>query len=503
MVTRNVNLDIMKIDKEEILKIYKEAKKALKLFYKKYASLETESKVKDALKDSEEILEYLGLVYQYTRTFKYYTGKDISTKYFIAKCNAANNIDLLKIFLKENFQNEKYEISSLIDKFPEYRQTIININSSTIEDLEQEYITDEIYYTRDINLTKKALEMYRETEKRNANMLGFKDVSEYLLYVQGIDKKVLDNCISLKEIKNMVDKMSEYFTAYFNKDFEKKLGSLEQHILAMSSYIFSENKMNLKMSIQIISKIVEQTFKGKHADYVTKHSTDIYESENAAVQSICAISYAYKPSIITDKVKNINDLFILAHELGHAAETSYNTSKLIYTNGYEEIPSLMYENAVYSKLINCNKDGAFIYLSSLKLYLIDYPIYIYLQKELLSGKDIIESFSYVSKYVYGNTFNLNEIDKFAYLQETFMTDKMELLKYYLGNLVSLNVLDKIDNKDKDICANYERYLEFTDSMDMTKRIDKYLGIDMLDKAYVESAYARVTNIIDKELSKLK
>ena len=213
------------------------------------------------------------------------------------------------------------------------------------------------------NVTAAAYNAQVTNEKIIADLRGYKDVFDYLLFSQKVTREMYDRQIDL-----ITTKLAPHMRRY---------AKLIQKIYKLDKMTFADLKIPVDPSYDpkvTIDEAKDYCVKGLSImgeDYVAmvkeafeNRWIDFAQNEGKSTGGFCASPYGRNSYILLSFNSRMSDVFTLAHELGHAgnfkacneAQSVFDTEASMY---FVEAPSTMNELIMSHYLLKTNPDKRF------------------------------------------------------------------------------------------------------------------------------------------------
>ena len=211
--------------------------------------------------------------------------------------------------------------------------------------------------------TAKTYDMHLQTEKTTADLRGYDSVFDYLLFNQEVDKSMYDRQIDLIT-KELAPHMRKY-------------AKLLQKVHGLEKMTFADLKISLdptyepKITVEESKKYIDDALAIMGDDYINmvdrsyeERWIDFAQNKGKSTGAFCSSPYGNHPYILISWTGSMNDVFVLAHELGHAGhfynanreQNVFNARPSIY---FIEAPSTMNEMLVANHLLKNSDDPKF------------------------------------------------------------------------------------------------------------------------------------------------
>lgn len=211
--------------------------------------------------------------------------------------------------------------------------------------------------------TAKTYDMHLQTEKTTADIRGYDNIFDYLLFNQEVDKSMYDRQIDLIT-KELAPHMRKY-------------AKLLQKVHGLDKMTFADLKISLdpsyepKITIEESKKYIDDALAIMGDDYINmvdrsyeERWIDFAQNKGKSTGAFCASPHGYHPYILISWTGSMEDVFVLAHELGHAghfynanrAQNVFNARPSMY---FIEAPSTMNEMLIANHLLKNSDDPKF------------------------------------------------------------------------------------------------------------------------------------------------
>ena len=211
--------------------------------------------------------------------------------------------------------------------------------------------------------TAKTYDIHLQTEKTTADLRGFDTVFDYLLFNQEVDRELYDRQIDL-----IMNELAPHM---------RKYAKLLQDVHGIDRMTFADLKVPLdpsyepKITIEESKKYIFDALSVMGDDYseMLKRSyderwTDFAQNKGKSTGAFCSSPYGVHPYILISWSGSMEDVFVLAHELGHAGhfynahkhQGVFNARPSLY---FIEAPSTMNEMLMANHLLKTSDDPRF------------------------------------------------------------------------------------------------------------------------------------------------
>lgn len=336
---------------------------------------------------------------------------------------------------------------------------------------------------------------------------------------QSLEPKKLDEKIYYNLLNTIEENIS------INHDYielrKNELGYDQLHLYDM--YVPMVKEINNKYPFIKAKEMILEAFSNFDNEYLKvlnqafdNRWIDIYENEGKRTGAYSGGSYLSDSYILMNYHDELNDVFTLAHELGHSLHSHFSNKNNPYQNAnykifIAEIASTVNELILINYLLNKESD------SLMKKYLYNYlleqfrttmirqtmfarfelEIYKLIeQNQPISASVLNELYYSINKKYFGDNVELDDLIKYEYLRIPHFYYDYYVYQYATSFSVSLNIVKRILNKEKDITKKYLDFLKLGDSLFPLEAL-KTIDIDLTDSTIFENAMINYQDIINK------
>ncbi|WP_391209121.1 oligoendopeptidase F [Psychrobacillus sp. L4] len=211
--------------------------------------------------------------------------------------------------------------------------------------------------------TAKTYDMHLQIEKTTSDLRGYNSIFDYLLLNQEVDRTLYDRQIDLI-MKELAPHMRKY-------------AKLLQKVHGLDRMTFADLKISLdpsyepKITIEESKKYIEDALGVMGEEYLEmversykERWIDFAQNTGKSTGAFCSSPYGNHPYILISWSSRMNEVFVLAHELGHAGhfyhankeQNIFNARPSLY---FIEAPSTMNEMLVANHLLENSNDPKF------------------------------------------------------------------------------------------------------------------------------------------------
>ncbi|MFY3792924.1 oligoendopeptidase F [Ureibacillus sp. MALMAid1270] len=211
--------------------------------------------------------------------------------------------------------------------------------------------------------TAKTYDMHLQIEKTNSDLRGYESIFESLLFSQEVDRSLYNRQIDVI-MKELAPHMRRY-------------AKLVQKVHGLDKMTFADLKIPLDpsyeptISVEESRKYMKDGLSIMGEDYVNmidrsfdERWIDFAQNKGKSTGAFCSSPYGYHPYVLISWTSRMNEVFVLAHELGHAGhfylahqnQNVFNSRPSLY---FIEAPSTMNEMLMANYLLNSSTDARF------------------------------------------------------------------------------------------------------------------------------------------------
>ena len=345
-----------------------------------------------------------------------------------------------------------------------------------------------------------------------AKVRKYKSALERELNSEEIDKKVYDTLIS------QVGKNLNLLFSYFSVK-QKLLGEDKMYLYDTMADVgkFGDKKYTYNDAIEIIKKAVAPLGE----EYVSliqmakdERWIDVYPNKDKSSGAFETAIYETHPYVMTNFEGDLESIFTLAHELGHAMHSYYSNRSQPYSKAYypiflAEIASTTNEMllinyllqtthkkdekiALYNKLFDEVKST--IYRQTMFAEFEEKVHRLYEKGEPLT-KDRLCGIYYVLNKKYFGPVKLIDQIRYEWARIPHFYNAFYVFKYATGMISAITFANKILSHDKDALKDYIKFLS-TGESDNPVKILQNSGVDLMDENTFTSCFNYLERMLD-------
>lgn len=211
--------------------------------------------------------------------------------------------------------------------------------------------------------TAKTYDAHLQTEKTTSDLRGFETIFDFLLFDQQVDRELYNRQIDL-----IMSELAPHM---------RKYAKLLQKAHGLDKMTFADLKIPLdptfepKITVEESRKYMQDGLQILGEDYINmvnrsfdERWIDFAQNKGKSTGAFCSSPYGAHPYILISWSGSMDDVFVLAHELGHAGhfynahkhQNVFNSRPSLY---FIEAPSTMNEMLMANHLLNNSDDPRF------------------------------------------------------------------------------------------------------------------------------------------------
>ena len=211
--------------------------------------------------------------------------------------------------------------------------------------------------------TAKTYDMHVKIEKTESDLRGYSSIFDFLLESQEVDRELYNRQIDL-----IMSELAPHMRRY---------AKLLQKAHGLEEMTFADLKIPLdpefepKITVEESRRYMKEGLAVMGEDYgrmidrsFDERWIDFAQNEGKSTGAFCSSPYGYHPYVLISWTSRMNEVFVLAHELGHAGhfylanaeQNIYNARPSLY---FIEAPSTMNEMLMANHLLKNSEDPRF------------------------------------------------------------------------------------------------------------------------------------------------
>ena len=352
----------------------------------------------------------------------------------------------------------------------------------------------------------------------NANMRKYSSTREAALSTDNVDLSVYDNLI--EAIHQNLDSMHKYM------DIRKRaLGVDELHMYDLYTPIVKDVDFNIEYADGV--ELIKEGLQPLKEEYLSimeegfnDRWIDIYENKGKRSGAYSSGSYDSKPFILLNYHKTLDNVFTVAHEMGHSMHSFFtkNNQPFIY-GSYSifvaEVASTTNESLLMQHMLKTEKD------KNKKLYLLNHylesfrgtvfrqTMFCEFEKiinehleagEALTAEYLSKTYKELNRVYYGENIVIDDEIEIEWARIPHFYYNFYVFQYATGFSAAISLSQKILEEGDSAVEKYMDFLKSGNS-DYPIEVLKKAGVDMTTKEPVNNAMKLFKELVD-EMDKL-
>ncbi|MCL1935799.1 MAG: oligoendopeptidase F [Defluviitaleaceae bacterium] len=393
--------------------------------------------------------------------------------------------------------------------------TFINLLHSTDRVLRENVYKS--YYRPYINLKNSIAESYYGSVKSDIFMSSVKK------YPSSLESALFDNNISVDIYKNLIKTVKDNLHL-FQKHLRLRKKFLKQDKLNMYD-IFTPlvKEVDSKVTYEEAKETIIKALQPLGSDYgsILKKAfndnwIDLYESKGKRSGAYSWGTYGSNPYILMNYANKMDDMFTLAHEIGHSIHSYYTrkTQPLIYgdyTVFLAEIASTLNESLLTHYLLKNTKDKK-MYAYLINHFIENFRATLFRQtmfaefemithekaesNEPLTSDILNEIYKNLLEKYFGDTVEIDEIIIHEWSRVPHFYDSFYVYQYATGFSAAMSISKSILEEGEPAVKRYLKLLK-SGSSNYSIELLKEAGIDMTSSKPIKDALSVFEDLIDK------
>lgn len=340
-------------------------------------------------------------------------------------------------------------------------------------------------------------------------------------YNSSLEHSLSETNVPIEVYKNLIKTVHKFLPVMhkYIKIRKKCLNLDEIHFYDLYTPMIKSN--DTEITFENAKEIILKALKPLGEDYIQNLKTafenrwiDIYENIGKRSGAYVWGAYGCHPFVSLNYKENMNNMFTLAHEMGHALHSHYTYSNQPYTYGnytifLAEVASTVNESLLMEYLLNTTED------ENKKLYLINYfmeqfrttlfrqtmfaEFEMIVHQKMESGEPkTFESLCSIYKDLnikyYGNEIVLDEEITWEWARIPHFYNAFYVYQYATGYSCAISFCKKILEEN-----GAKKYLDFlkSGSSDYSTNLLKKAGVDMTKTEPIENALNKFKSLVDE------
>lgn len=366
------------------------------------------------------------------------------------------------------------------------------------------------------NTTAKTYNTHVMTEKTIASLRGYDSVIDYLLEKQEVDRTLYDRQIDMT-MAELAPHMRRY-AKLLQKSHQ--LDTISIADLKTSLDPEFEPKITVEQSKDYLQKalaILGEEYVDMIQEAFDNSWIDFAQNEGKSTGAFCASPYGSHSYILISWTSRMNELFVLAHELGHAGHfmRANNTQTLFNSNSstyFVEAPSTMNEMLMANYLLENSDDPRFkrwvistiiarTYFHNFVTHLLEaaYQRQVYEKidaGEALNASTLNTIFHSVLQQFWGEDIVINDGAELTWMRQPHYYMGLYSYTYSAGLTISTQVSQRILREGKPAVDDWLKTLSLGGSVSPVE-LAKTAGVDITTDQPLKETIAFIGSLVDQ------
>ncbi|KGR81707.1 oligoendopeptidase F [Lysinibacillus odysseyi] len=364
--------------------------------------------------------------------------------------------------------------------------------------------------------TAKTYDTHLKIEKTESDLRGYSSIFDFLLEPQEVDRSLYNRQIDL-----IMSELAPHMRRYAK--LLQKVHGLEEMTFAdlkisldpdfEPTITIEESRKYMKDGLAVMgedySKMLDRSFDERWIDFA--------QNEGKSTGAFCSSPYGYHPYVLISWTSRMNEVFVLAHELGHAGhfylanaeQNVYNARPSLY---FIEAPSTMNEMLMANHLLKNSEDARFkrwvistiisrTYYHNFVTHLLEaaYQRKVY---EIIDAGDSVNAQRLnelkrgVLEEFWGDTVILNEGAELTWMRQPHYYMGLYPYTYSAGLTISTQVANRILNEGETAVADWIDVLKMGGTKTPVE-LAKHAGVDITTEQPLRDTIAYIGSLIDQ------
>ncbi len=355
-----------------------------------------------------------------------------------------------------------------------------------------------------------------QKEKTLANLRGFDSVIDSLLFSQEVDKDLYN-----RQIDIIMEELAPHMRKYVK--LLKKIHNID-HMTFADLKLAVDPEYEPEISVEESKKYVEEALSVLGEDYLEmvriaykERWIDFVENKGKSTGAFCSSPYGSHPFILISWSERMREVFVLAHELGHAGHfTLAHKNQNIFDSRpslyFIEAPSTMNEMLMANYLMNINNDPRFkrwvlssmisrTYYHNFVTHLLEAAYQREVYKIIDNGGSVqAATLNKIKKQVlekfWGDTVEITEGAELTWMRQPHYYMGLYPYTYSAGLTVATEVSKRILKEGKTAIEDWRNVLK-SGGTKTPVELGKMAGVDITTEKPLRDTIEHIGNIIDE------
>lgn len=364
--------------------------------------------------------------------------------------------------------------------------------------------------------TAKTYDMHLKVEKTESDLRGYNSIFDMLLQSQEVDRTLYDRQIDL-----IMTELAPHMQRYAK--LLKKVHGLEEITFADLKISLDPNyepKITVEQSRQYMkdglavmgkdyAEMLDRAFDERWIDFA--------QNEGKSTGAFCSSPFGYHPYVLISWTSRMNEVFVLAHELGHAGhfylanaeQNIYNARPSLY---FIEAPSTMNEMLMANHLLKNSNDARFkrwvistiisrTYYHNFVTHLLEAAYQRKVYEIIDAGgsvnapklnelkRDVLQQF-------WGDTVNIIDGAELTWMRQPHYYMGLYPYTYSAGLTISTQVAKRILNEGETAVQDWIEVLKMGGTKSPVE-LAKHAGVDITTEQPLRDTIAYIGSLIDE------
>ncbi len=346
-----------------------------------------------------------------------------------------------------------------------------------------------------------------------AKIKKFKSALSAAIFSEEASEKVYN--LLIKKVRENIDIMYDYF------EIKRKMLKLDEFAV-YDNYAPVVSELDFKFTYEEAIELIKKAVSVLGKDYVdlidrakNERWIDVFPNENKDSGAYSSAVYGATPCVLTNFEGNLESVFTLAHELGHAMHSYFsNKNQPIQTCDYvifvAEVASTTNEMLLLRYLLNCaknDKEKMYYYdhfLKQAKSTIFRQTMFAefeefahaeYEKENPLSTDFLCEKYEELNNFYFGDKVKQIPEMKYEWARIPHFYSSFYVYKYATGLICAINISSHILN-DNSFAEEYKKFLSSGCSQDPISLL-KIAGCDLTKEKTFDDSFAVCRDYIKK------
>ncbi|WP_303972844.1 oligoendopeptidase F [Streptococcus merionis] len=377
--------------------------------------------------------------------------------------------------------------------------------------------TDSFYKTlrKYKNVTAQAYLSQIKNEQIEARLRGFDSTIDYLLHQQNVSRDLMDRQIDVI-MSDLAPHMRRFVKLVAKQHGLDKITSADLKVGLDSSYNLritpEESRKLLKDALSVLGedygKMIDRAYDERWIDFA--------QNEGKSTGGYCATLYEGPSYILLSWTGLMNEVLVLAHELGHAGHFQLASKQSILNYDpslyFIEAPSTANEVLTCNQLLKANADPEFqayliselisrTYFHNMVTHLLEAAfqreVYTKLDNnEFLNGDKLCQIKRQVIQDFWGEEFDITEDAGLTWMRQPHYYGGLYPYTYSAGLTIGTVMAQELERNPEETVAKWLETLELGASLS-AQELAQHAGVDVTTDQPLRDTIAYVGGLVDR------